>query len=218
MPKKRGKSDRELKRKKSSRQPRKFMLIVVEGQETEYNYFSDLKEDLKLPTTTIKVASGSGGSCINIVKNAIKLCEANQRDNQKKGKPKYDEVFCIFDGDRPEYQEAINDAHRYSVSKIEPILSIPCFEFWFLLHYRYTSSPFENCQQVIDQLNRELKQVGIEDYDKSKSGYYSLLKLKLNQAIANAQKLEKQLSESNNPSTTVHHLVTHLQAQKGFSS
>ncbi|MEQ8957740.1 MAG: RloB family protein [Coleofasciculus sp. C2-GNP5-27] len=97
---------------------------------------------------------------------------------------------------------------------IKLILSIPCFEFWFLLHYRYTSSPFENCKQVIEQLNRELKQVGLEDYDKSNSGYYNSLKLKLDQAIANAQKLEKQLSESNNPSTTVHHLVTHLQAQK----
>jgi hypothetical protein len=148
------------------------------------------------------------------VKNAIKLCEANQRDNQKKGKPKYDEVFCLFDGDRPEYQQAKNDAHGYSRYTIKPILSIPCFEFWFLLHFRYTSSPFENCKQVIEQLNRELKQVGIEDYDKSKSGYYSLLKLKLDQAITNAQKLEKQLSESNNPSTTVHHLVTHLQTQK----
>lgn len=71
---------------------------------------------------------------------------------------------------------------------------------------------------MIEQLNRELKQVGIEDYDKSQSGYYGLLKPKLNQAIANAQKLEKQLSESDNPSTKVHHIVTHLQAQKDFSS
>ncbi|MEQ8996622.1 MAG: RloB family protein [Coleofasciculus sp. B1-GNL1-01] len=214
MPKQRGKSEQELKRKKRFRRPSKLILIVVEGQETEYNYFSELKQDLKLPTTTIKVVSGSGGSCIDIVKNAIKLCEANQKDNQKKGKPKYDEVFCLFDGDRPEYQEAINNAHGYSRYTIKPILPVPCFEFWFLLHYRYTSSPFENCKQLIEQLNRELKQVGLEDYDKSNSGYYNLLKLKLDQAIANAQKLEKQLSESNNPSTTIHHLVTHLQAQK----
>jgi hypothetical protein len=65
MPKKRGKSDRELKRKKSSRRPRKIVLIVVEGQETEYNYFSELKEYLQLLTTNIKVVSGYGGSCID---------------------------------------------------------------------------------------------------------------------------------------------------------
>lgn len=214
MPKKQGKSDRELKRKKSYRQPSKLILIVVETKETEYNYFSDLKNDLKLQTTSIKVASGSGGSCVDIVKKAIKLCDINLRDNKNQGEPKHDEFFCLFDGDRPEYEEAINNAHGYSRYTIKPILSIPCFEFWFLLHYLYTSSPFENCKQVIEQLNRELKQIGIEDYAKSQSVYYSLLKLKLDQAITNAQKLEKQLSESNNPSTTIHHLVTHLQAQK----
>jgi len=215
MPKQRGKSEQELKRKKKSRRPSNLILIVVEGQETEYNYFSELKQDLKLPTTTIKVVSGSGGSCVNIVKNAIKLCEANQKDNQKKGKPKYDEVFCLFDGDRPEYQEALNNVHSYSLYTIKPILSIPCFEFWFLLHYRYTSSPFENCQKVIKQLKRELKQVGIEDYDKSKLGYYNLLKPQLEQAIANAKKLES--AACTNPSTQVHNIVIYLQAQKGFS-
>ncbi|MEQ9671009.1 RloB family protein [Coleofasciculus sp. G2-EDA-02] len=215
MPKKRGKTEQELKREKSSRQPRKFILIVVEGEETEYNYFSELKQDLKLPTTNIKVVSGSGGSCIDIVKNTIKLCEANQKDNQKDGKPKYDEIFCLFDGDRPEYQKAINDAHNYALYKIKPILSVPCFEFWFLLHYRYTSSPFENCQQLIKPLNKEFKKVGIEDYDKSKSGYYGLLKPQLDQAIANAKKLEG--AACTNPLTQVHDIVIYLQAQKNFS-
>jgi len=68
---------------------------------------------------------------------------------------------------------------------------------------------------VIKQLERELKQVGIENYDKSKLGYYGLLKPQLEQAIAKAKKLES--AACTNPSTQVHHLVTHLQAQKGFS-
>lgn len=216
MAKKRGKSEQELKRKKRFRQPSKLILIVVEGQETEYNYFSDLKEDLKLPTTTIKVVSGSGGSCVDIVKKAIKLCDINLRDNNNQGEPKYNEFFCLFDGDRLEYKQAIKDARRYSVYTIKPILSIPCFEFWFLLHYRYTSSLFDNCKQVIVELNKEFKKVCLRDYDKSQSGYYGLLKPQLDKAIANAKKLES--AACTNPSTQVHDIVTHLQAQKGSSS
>ncbi|MEQ8752859.1 MAG: RloB family protein [Coleofasciculus sp. G1-WW12-02] len=146
------------------------------------------------------------------VDSIFKPCQSSEESLNKNSSAKYDEVFCLFDGDRPEYKQAIMDAHRYSVYKIKPILSIPCFEFWFLLHYRYTSSPFENYKQVIAQLNKEFNKVGIEDYDKSKSGYYGLLKPQLDQAIANAKKLEG--AACTNPLTQVHDIVIYLQAQK----
>lgn len=49
----RGKSTNNLKRSVGNKQARSYFLIVVEGKETEYNYFNALITELKLPTTKI---------------------------------------------------------------------------------------------------------------------------------------------------------------------
>ncbi len=46
------------------------ILIIVEGQETEYNYFNALKQDLKLSTTDIRIVSASGGDPLKIIDTA----------------------------------------------------------------------------------------------------------------------------------------------------
>ncbi|MEA5520137.1 RloB family protein [Limnoraphis robusta] len=209
----RGKSTDKLKRTRGQRTPRKLILIVVEGQETEYNYFNDLKAELRLPTTEIKVYSGSGGDPCQVVE------KANSYRNQMTSKP--DEVFCIFDYDNKleKYKQAIKKAQDYGFE--ESITSIPCFEIWLLLHFQYTSRSFQNCSEVETQLQRELVNASSvntpANYDKSLR-YYNLLKAKLNQAIENAERLEKEQQEIDqvhaNPSTKVHLLVKKLREEK----
>ncbi len=209
----RGKSNEQLKRTRGKRKPRKLILIVVEGQETEYNYFNDLKAELRLPTTEIKVYSGSGGDPCQVVE------KANSYRNQMTSKP--DEVFCIFDHDnKPEkYKQAIKKAQDYGFE--ESITSIPCFEIWLLLHFQYTSRSFQNCSEVETQLQRELVNASSvntpANYDKSLD-YYNLLKAKLNQAIENAERLDREQQEMGqihpNPYTKVHLLVKKLQEEK----
>ncbi len=63
MPK--GKSTNDLRRRSGNKKSRDNFLIVVEGQETEYNYFNALKQDLKLSTTDIRIVSASGGDLLN---------------------------------------------------------------------------------------------------------------------------------------------------------
>ncbi|GAB4287389.1 MAG: hypothetical protein Fur0025_20750 [Oscillatoriaceae cyanobacterium] len=204
MAKKRtGKTDDRLKRRSPNKEPRKYILIVVEGQETEYNYFQALKADLRLATAQIEVVPGCGGSPAFVVEEARKLQQQKQPDV----------VFCVFDwdGKTEAYQQAVKQVKKY---KFESAASIPCFEFWFLLHYRYTSGGFEGCDRVISELE---KSMGAK-YEKNLK-MYQQLKPKLDTAIANAKKLEadceQELKSNNfhNPYTQVYQLVELMRNQ-----
>jgi alcohol dehydrogenase class IV len=102
----RGKSTNNLKRSSENKNPRGDLLIVVEGEQTEYNYFDSLKRELKLSTIKIKVVSANGGDPLEIVNTAYDLYRQKQ----------YDQVFCIFDDDnKPEkYKQALSTAKGYN--------------------------------------------------------------------------------------------------------
>ncbi|GBF80004.1 RloB domain-containing protein [Aphanothece sacrum] len=71
MPKRNPRSTESLKRKDSRfRNPRKSILIVVEGEETEYNYFEAFKKELKLSTLDIKVQPSKNSDLLGVVKYA----------------------------------------------------------------------------------------------------------------------------------------------------
>ncbi|AFY54126.1 hypothetical protein Riv7116_1566 [Rivularia sp. PCC 7116] len=219
---KRGKNKNQLQRGKANKKRIKYILIVVEGQETEYNYFNSLKDDLKLKTTEIQVARASGGSPLDVVEKAKSLLQEKIRLSNKQGNPKYDEVFCVFDQDNQmkKYHQALIEAKN---NNIQAITSIPCFEVWFLLHCCNTSSPFSDCKEVCKKLESEFKKLRFlkpkECYEKKNSDWYKILKPKLQNAIDNAEKLEKYQEnnrENFNPSTKVHILVKILQNQKHF--
>lgn len=80
----------------------------------------------------------------------------------------YDQVYCVFDRDgHPSFSQAINyiqdinNSKKYSY-KIESIHSIPCFEFWVLLHFENTDRNFSSQ----GELQRHVLEKG---YLKSKS-------------------------------------------------
>jgi alcohol dehydrogenase class IV len=102
----RGKSTNNLKRSSENKNPRGDLLIVVEGEQTEYNYFDCLKRELKLSTIKIKIVSANGGDPLEIVTTAYNLYRQKQ----------YDQVFCIFDDDnKPEkYKQALSTAKGYN--------------------------------------------------------------------------------------------------------
>ncbi|MBW4479725.1 MAG: RloB family protein [Tolypothrix brevis GSE-NOS-MK-07-07A] len=214
----RGKSSSELERRAGNKEPRKYLLIVVEGQETEYNYFCSIRSELRLRTTKLEVVSTSGGDPLVIVKKAYDLFQEKKQESKRGGEPEYDEVFCVFDEDnkREKYKEALTKAKEY---KFISITSIPCFEFWFLLHYCYTTSSFESCHNLIKRLEAEQKKEGFIKYDKSDTNLYEKLKPKLNDALTHAKRLEnhhENIDGCTNPSTKVHILVEKLQKQKDF--
>ena len=84
----RGKSTNNLKRSSENKNPRGDLLIVVEGEQTEYNYFDSLKRELKLSTIKIKIVSANGGDPLEIVNTAYDSSIAHDSKTQQKTQSK----------------------------------------------------------------------------------------------------------------------------------
>jgi hypothetical protein len=75
------------------------VLIVCEGEKTEPNYLTGLRDELQLSSANIKVL-GIGADPLTIVNYAIE--EYNRYKD-------YDQVYCVFDKDQhATYQAALN--------------------------------------------------------------------------------------------------------------
>ncbi len=87
--KRKARKNASLKRESARQKSYDVMLIVCEGSKTEPNYFSELREDLRLSSAYVDiVGDGVGSAPINVVEYGFE----KYLD--------YDIVFCVFDKDR----------------------------------------------------------------------------------------------------------------------
>ncbi len=154
--------------------------IVGEGI-TESIYFSQMRqqEDLQF---TVKPDIGKSSGVDSIVNKALELLEKE-----------YDMVFCVIDMD-----ELIRDAtlmKKYKELRKENddkglvfIETHPCTEFWFLLHYVYTTKAYTSYSQLQKELRKHLP--SYEKTEKYLAGNNIYKQLKPNQPTArsNAEK------------------------------
>ncbi len=203
---KRGKALKDLK------PPRVTVLIVCEGSRTEVNYFNALKQDLRLTNVTVE-PSTTGTDPLSVVDFAIEKAKDAAKNDKK-----YDRIYCVFDRDKHDdsrFNDAINKIRARSSKGFNGVISVPCFEVWILLHYRYTHMPFEaaaeasNCALVCRELRNH-----ISDYRKGSADIYKLIKDKTGDAIKHAKQLDAfhETSETDNPSTKVHEPVEYLRS------
>ncbi|MDP2417121.1 MAG: RloB family protein, partial [Hydrogenophaga sp.] len=97
------------------------------------------------------------------------------------------------------------------------VTSIPCFEYWLLLHFGFTDQPFDAAgkKSAADRLIAELRtKRGFKQYGKGQKGIYALLKDKLPTAMQGAARGLKNAAKTgeDNPTTRMHELVAALQA------
>ncbi len=210
--KNRKKSTQDFERKTSDREPYDKVLIVTEGKKTEPLYFEGLKNCYRLNSTNIKVEDGRDGSSPGSVVNHGKKLYREERDT-------FDRVYFVFDKDSHlDYQEALDKIVRFTPKNtFFAINSVPCFEYWLLLHFKYTTSPFERTgnKSAAENVIVELKQY-MKDYDKADPDIYVKLSNQLEEAKSNAAlSLEAaNMTETDNPTTRVHKLVAYLQKIK----
>ncbi|ALQ07754.1 RloB family protein [Pseudoalteromonas fuliginea] len=194
-------------RKAAKRAPYETVLVVTEGLKTEPNYLNELVSRYKLSVANIVIDGESDSSPSSILKYA--------KQQVKKSKAKgfnYDRIYCVFDKDSHTCYEktviAIKNLPGYYCIK-----SVPCFEFWLLLHFTYTTASIVKAGKKSpgDKTLQKLKQF-LPDYSKGAKNTFSQLEDKLNVGIRNSKKsLEESLKTGcDNPSTNMHELVEFL--------
>lgn len=205
------------RREKAKQAPYERVLIVCEGKKTEPHYFRGLRQDFRLNPANVVIEDRKGGlDPKSLVMFAV---ETFKKDKD------FDHVFCVFDKDKHvSYNAALDKIQATRLvggATLHAITSVPCFEVWLLLHFTCTTRPFcavgedSNCALVIKALDRKGR---IRGYEKGSRDIFNLLSGKIENAIRNAEKLENfhKTSQTDNPSTKVHHLVKYLKSLKRY--
>lgn len=205
---------RSFARRKAQRAPYDKVLIVCEGEKTEPNYFNGLKNYLALSSANVEVTGDSGSSPLSVVKYAI----ARYHQEGDAGDA-YDKVFCVFDKDsHADYGAALD---RLVVVKPKGVFvavtSVPCFEYWLLLHFQYTTAPFYAVGgKSAGALVLEKLRAYMPEYSKGHKLVFDQLVDQLPRAKAHALQARREAvnSGTDNPSTLVHELVEYLEGIK----
>jgi hypothetical protein len=204
-----------LQRRDATKSSCDRVLIICEGAKTEPLYFKEIKDFCRLNTANIDIYGKECGSDpLSVVNYAITKFKEEEKNNRD-----YDRVYCIIDRDKhTTFNDAMNKLRDTTLGEdviFKAIISVPCFEFWLLLHFTYTTKPFcaqgdaSNCDLVVKELKKTNR---IPGYSKGDQNIFSLTKEKLPEAIKHAKQLQKHNhdSDSQHPATNMHELIEYL--------
>ena len=198
----------QIKRNRKNRKRKENILFEFEGKnKTEEIYFKNFQK--RENPYIIKFAYGQDTDPVSMIKTLISYME-KEDISQENG----DKIYCVFDADiDSNKQRGINEAIKLaSENGIEIIISIPCFELWYRLHYSYTSKVYLSNKEIINDLKKY-----IPAYEKN-IDIYEIIKDKTNKAIENSKKLEKEQIKNGskiinincNPYTSVYKPVEYI--------
>lgn len=137
--KRKAKAADKLERRKARRASYDKVLIVCEGEKTEPNYFNELINFYKLNTANVEVDGTCGSSPKSVFERALELYQQEERKGDS-----FDKVYCVFDKDSHDtYAETlIKIAKQKPKGLFQAAISVPCFEYWILLHFHYSTKPY----------------------------------------------------------------------------
>lgn len=210
-------------RKITTRYSGDIVLIICEGTQTEPNYLTELKDYLSLDQAAIHIIPSVGSAPNSVIKHAKDAID----EACNKGNP-YSKVYCVIDKDQhPTYSSALQSIKDYNESSrkkcdtiICPITSVPCFEYWILMHYTSTTQSFGTsghspCGQLINTALRGY----VSGYTKADRAFAKkLIAEKLEDARQNSAATYKaaQNAGTDDPSTKMHLLVDELKHLKQY--
>jgi len=206
-------------RRKASRQPYDKVLIVCEGEKTEPLYFKELIDHYEIHTANVRISGQCGSDPVSVVNHSIQLYQ----DEQCSPSESFDRVYCVFDRDaHANYQQALDKIKQTKPDNtFFAIPSVPCFEYWLLLHFNYTTAPYTSVDSVSagDAVVKELRKYWPEYQKGSRDTFnytFNLQKDELASAKQNAVRslAQAQQNHTDNPSTTIYLVVDYLQKIK----
>ena len=170
------------KRVSRGKQMKPIFFVFCEG-ETELEYVRFLRSLYRAP---IQIIAKKGKS--NISEDVIEHSKREYVTTEK------DKVFLMYDLDVDGMLE-----HLQTIPNTVLLVSNPCVELWFLLHYQEqkTALSTDRCIQLMQKVSKEYKKGIISDREKK------VLADNRNLAAERAKCLE----EYQNPSTTVYRLL-----------
>ncbi len=185
-------------------------LIVTEGKETEVNYFTALRKQLRLTSLHVEIVHPEGTDPMTLTQHAINMRDKQIARARKSNVVPYDEVWVLFDMEKPHDERRKQAQQAKALSKSKDISfgeSDPCFEYWLLLHYQFTTASFEDCHTVTQRLKNHCP-----NYTKGGSLASAHL-AQLAQAVRHAQQCRasyRQTGRGGHPFTDIDQLVRNL--------
>ena len=203
-------ADRNFQKKKRDDVKRKrkpIMLIATEGRnKTENQYFVSFQE--QHGKYAIRFAKGLETDPVGLLKAVEKAWERNEL-SAKYG----DKAYVVLDMDcKPEKIRLVKELQKES-KDVRFIISNPCIEVWFLLHFIYTTHQFKDSKEPKKELAKY-----IPNYDESMD-VSVILRPKLEEAEKNLNQLKNYYdtlgiawgSEECNPMTDVIEVLQELE-------
>lgn len=189
---------KDRKKKRNSLQLKRRLFIICEGRKTEYHYFDNLVRDKKSRgcSVCIKVLQGKNPTPDRLINQALRCREIEE-----------DEVWVVFDRNGfSKHEEIFEKARKKDIMIAFSSIS---FEYWVLIHYKYTSRAYNNSEALIKELKNHL------NFKKNDTELYMELTSKTVRATSNAQKIRKHQGKDNpgkeifelNPYTNVDELL-----------
>lgn len=204
---------KELARKKGKRPPHDRVLIVTEGSKTEPNYLTEIRQELRISSAHIEITHGDVTAPLQVATYAETVFKKTRE---------YERVYAVFDRDSHDlgsYKGALQKARdldgkmknsENKATAFKAIASVPCFEFWLLLHY-------EDEQGYHDRTDI-FRRIGthIPRYSKGRDDIYGITAPRLAMATTRAANLRRRFSpnEGDEPYTDMDTLVAMLKALK----
>ncbi len=168
------------KRNSELRKQKPIILIVAEGENvTETQYFRSFQRrnaDKNIRIILAKHVTDPEGM-LKALQNKWKEMSLDSR--------KGDKAYVVLDLDCDEKKAALISELGMKARDVEFIVSNPCFEVWFLLHYKYSTKQFYSGEAVIKELRSY-----IPNYEKNLDVSGKLETLE-QEAIQNSDKLRK---------------------------
>lgn len=178
---------RTYKRGKGTLEPEAAILVVTEGEKTEPVYLGELRERLHLAATRVEISQADGTDPGSIVAYAMTERDRRRRGARRGEGVEYEAVWVVFDSEQRlgtvELTNALTTAANEGISVA---MSSPCFEYWLILHFEYTTAYM--CSY--DETKKRLKQ-HVKGYDKSAPPTDELMPL-LEDAMLHAARCRKE--------------------------
>lgn len=192
-------------RNAGNRQRKAIILLAMEGKnQTETIYF---REMAKAYGCVLKFVPGNYTDPANMAKETKKSCESFELDPALG-----DCAYCLVDADfesskNRQIAEADKTARH---GGFQVIVSAPCFEIWFLCHFRYSGRQYTSSDEVLAELREYMP-----GYSKSVAGVFGKTADCVDTAITNAKRLECACAQADrelhtvafSPSTEVYKVV-----------